>query len=169
MEAASKYRRYRKGVSSPTSTTIHGCKAECLDLLPSRTDQYCCFFCHNNASYSTLEHEKSRENCGLGCPVKKIGSKLFKLGHPNSSNKSGNLLGRPSSTSVAFSSVLPTRYDKRAVLCGVSYTKRKFRLKGTINDIRNMKELLIKNFKFPNECIRVLTGMSWQVSYVFSQ
>jgi hypothetical protein len=69
-------------------------------------------------------------------------------------------LSSSSSPSVFFPSPLPRRYNKRAVLCGVSYTKRKFRLKGTINDTINMKELLIKNFKFPIECIRVLTGMT---------
>ncbi|MED6185270.1 hypothetical protein PIB30_055447 [Stylosanthes scabra] len=55
------------------------------------------------------------------------------------------------------SSSFPGRHRKRAVLCGVSYTKMKLKLKGTINDTNNMRELLIKNFKFPNECIRVLT------------
>jgi hypothetical protein len=68
---------------------------------------------------------------------------------------------------VFFPSPLPRRYNKRAVLCGVSYTKRKFRLKGTINDTINMKELLIKNFKFPIECIRVLTGMTINCYFSF--
>ncbi|XP_061364696.1 metacaspase-1-like [Gastrolobium bilobum] len=176
MEATSKYRRYRKGVSSPTNTAMHdgcysctnicssqpngeakvtcrGCKAEFP--VPSRTTSYCCPVCHN-VCYSTLQHGKSREEGQICCPVKKIGTKLFKLGHLNSANKNGNLLSS-SSPLVAFSSSLSCRYNKRAVLCGVSYNKRKLRLKGTINDIKNMRELLIKNFKFPNECIRVLT------------
>ncbi|KAJ1402232.1 Caspase-like domain superfamily [Sesbania bispinosa] len=70
--------------------------------------------------------------------------------------KKGNLLSGPS-VAPNSSIVLPSRYNKRAVLCGVSYSKKKFKLKGAINDINNMRELLIKNFKFPNECIRVLT------------
>lgn len=175
MEATSKYRRYRKGVSSPTSTTttMHGCYA-CKNVSgshhpsgeakPSSIGCCCCFLCHSVISNPTLGHDKSREHfCGMCRPVKKIGTKLFKLGHlDNSNNKNGNLLGRSPSPSMAFPSSisLPSRYNKRAVLCGVSYTKRKFRLKGTINDIANMRELLVKNFKFPNECIRVLTGMT---------
>ncbi|XP_022726280.1 metacaspase-1-like [Durio zibethinus] len=46
---------------------------------------------------------------------------------------------------------------KRAVLCGVSYKKWKYRLKGTINDVFNMKQLLIQNYEFKEENILVLT------------
>ncbi|XP_020222153.1 metacaspase-1 isoform X1 [Cajanus cajan] len=169
MEDKSKYRRYRKGVSSPTSTCMHGsyasknistsqsngeakvacksCKPECL----------CCCVCLNVSS-STLGSQSSKKDSGICRPVRKIGAKLFKLGDLGSSNKNVNLLSGPFSPSMPSFSALPStsRYNKRAVLCGVSY-KRKLRLKGTMNDIRNMKELLIKNFKFPKDCIRVLT------------
>ncbi|XP_058006627.1 metacaspase-3 [Hevea brasiliensis] len=53
------------------------------------------------------------------------------------------------------SSERPTR--KRALLCGVSY-KKKYKLKGTVNDVKNMRDLLITDFRFPEECIRQLTG-----------
>ncbi|KAF5731933.1 metacaspase-1-like [Tripterygium wilfordii] len=46
---------------------------------------------------------------------------------------------------------------KRALLCGVSYRERKFKLKGTINDVNNIKSLLTETFHFPSENIRVLT------------
>ncbi|KAI3439273.1 uncharacterized protein J3R85_005003, partial [Psidium guajava] len=46
---------------------------------------------------------------------------------------------------------------KRAILCGVSYKKRKYELKGTINDVKHMKELLICTFGFLEENILVLT------------
>ncbi|MCI67525.1 metacaspase-1, partial [Trifolium medium] len=32
--------------------------------------------------------------------------------------------------------------NKRAVLCGVSYSRRRYRLKGTVNDVVNMNSLL---------------------------
>lgn len=164
MEVTSKYRRYKKGDLSPTNTTVHVCNA-CRNICSSHHQSgetkapcrgCCCFLC--NICNSSLEHGKSRENCLVGS-VKKIGSKLFKL---DNSNKNGNFLGWSSSPSpsIAFPSSFPRRYNKRAVLCGVSYSTRKFRLKGTINDTNNMRELLIKNFKFPNQCIRVLTGMT---------
>ncbi|TKY59493.1 Metacaspase-1 protein [Spatholobus suberectus] len=176
MEATSECRRYKKGVLSPTSTSMHGCcawknisssqsngeakvtcrdcKAECHSLMSS----HCCSVCLN-VSNSTLVPHSSKKDCGICRPVKKIGTKLFKLGDLGSSNKNENLLHGSLSPSMPSSSALPStsRYNKRAVLCGVSYRRRKFRLKGTINDISNMKELLIKNFKFPKECIRVLT------------
>lgn len=47
---------------------------------------------------------------------------------------------------------------KRALLCGVSYKKRKYELKGTVNDVKHMKELLIRTFGFLEENVRVLTG-----------
>ncbi|XVE49537.1 hypothetical protein DITRI_Ditri01bG0090600 [Diplodiscus trichospermus] len=46
---------------------------------------------------------------------------------------------------------------KRAVLCGVSYKTWKYKLKGTINDVFNMKRFLIQNYKFPEENILMLT------------
>ncbi|KAK7319437.1 hypothetical protein RJT34_04158 [Clitoria ternatea] len=168
MEVTSKGGRYKKGILSPTrisqpngeaKVTNRGCKAKCHCLVSSRTNPYCCSVCHNVCN-STFGNEKPKEDHGICRPVKRIGAKLFRFGLVDSSNKNGNLLSG-SSPSVPYSSALPIsitrRYNKRAVLCGVSYRRRKFRLKGTINDITNMKELLIKNFKFPNECIRVLT------------
>lgn len=55
------------------------------------------------------------------------------------------------------SSSSQSRPNKRALLCGVSYKKRKYRLKGTINDVKHMKDLLINQFGYPLECIRVLS------------
>ncbi|KAK4757538.1 hypothetical protein SAY87_018839 [Trapa incisa] len=46
---------------------------------------------------------------------------------------------------------------KRAVLCGVTYRKKKYKLKGTINDVKNMKQLLIVSFGFLEQNIHVLT------------
>ncbi|CAJ1936064.1 unnamed protein product [Sphenostylis stenocarpa] len=176
MEATSKCRRYRKGVLSATSTSMHGCyasknisssqpngeakvtcrccKEECHCLMPSRTNSH--------FSNSTLGPPSSKKECGICRPVKQFGSKLLKLGDLGGSNKDRNLLSGSLSPSMPYSSALPStsRYNKRAVLCGVSYKRMKFRLRGTMNDIRNMKELLIKNFDFPNECIRILTGIS---------
>ena len=68
------------------------------------------------------------------------------LGHPRP-----NVLYRPLATGIRYP-------RKRAVLCGVTYRNRKFRLKGTVNDVKSMRELLIKHFGYSQECIRVLTG-----------
>jgi hypothetical protein len=63
---------------------------------------------------------------------------------------------------VGYSSSLlstATTGNKRAVLCGVSYSRRRYRLKGTVNDVVNMNSLLVKNFAFPIQSIRILTGI----------
>lgn len=57
---------------------------------------------------------------------------------------------------------------KRAVLCGVTYRKRKYKLKGTINDVKNMKQLLIVSFGFLEQNILVLTGAYFPTSVLLS-
>ncbi|KAK8706571.1 hypothetical protein V6N13_050132 [Hibiscus sabdariffa] len=47
--------------------------------------------------------------------------------------------------------------NKRAVLCGVSYKKWKYKLKGTINDVLNMKDLLTQKYGFEEQNILVFT------------
>ncbi|XP_050210265.1 metacaspase-1-like [Mercurialis annua] len=51
---------------------------------------------------------------------------------------------------------------KRAVLCGVTYDSTKHKLKGTISDVKHMRDFLINNFKFPKDCIRLLTDEEYQ-------
>ncbi|KAK8622334.1 hypothetical protein V6N13_117255 [Hibiscus sabdariffa] len=46
---------------------------------------------------------------------------------------------------------------KRAVLCGVSYKKWKYKLKGTINDVLNMENLLTQKYGFEEKNMLVLT------------
>ena len=48
---------------------------------------------------------------------------------------------------------------KRALLCGVSYYGRSYKLKGSVNDVRCMKFLLVERLGFPSESILVLTGI----------
>lgn len=48
--------------------------------------------------------------------------------------------------------------SKRALLVGVSYTGTAHELKGTVNDVKEMKSLLCNKFGFPGGCILELTG-----------
>lgn len=48
--------------------------------------------------------------------------------------------------------------QKRAVICGISYTGSRNQLKGCVNDANCMKYMLINNFKFPESSIIMLTG-----------
>jgi hypothetical protein len=47
---------------------------------------------------------------------------------------------------------------KRALLVGVSYTGTAHELKGTVNDVKEMRRLLCDRFGFPGACILELTG-----------
>ncbi|XP_031384275.1 metacaspase-1-like isoform X1 [Punica granatum] len=65
---------------------------------------------------------------------------------------------RSSSKGLSGDMKMPeSRLRKRAVLCGVTYRKRKYKLKGTLNDVKAMKQLLMERFGFVEESIRILT------------
>lgn len=49
------------------------------------------------------------------------------------------------------------RPRNRALLIGVSYKKYKYKLKGTINDVSNMRDFLINNLSFQQNNVLVLT------------
>lgn len=83
-------------------------------------------------------------------------AKSSKHDQPNNANTNGASLSRCSLSAVP-SSPFSKICNKRAVICGVTYGKRKFKLEGTINDVSNMKSLLVEIFKFPTDRIRILT------------
>ncbi|KAK4845185.1 hypothetical protein QYF36_002061 [Acer negundo] len=98
------------------------------------------------------ENERSSRSCkgrehSFMCP-KRIFNKLLKPADVSTKTPL-NIEPSPFQSS--------SRPNKRAVLCGVTYNKRKYRLKGTINDVKNMRDMLIKNFKFKENGIIVLT------------
>ncbi|KAF2294055.1 hypothetical protein GH714_007138 [Hevea brasiliensis] len=49
---------------------------------------------------------------------------------------------------------------KRAVLCGVSYKGKSYRMKGSINDVKCMRYFLVEKLGFPSDSILMLTGDS---------
>lgn len=49
--------------------------------------------------------------------------------------------------------------SKRAVVCGIRYHGKSYRLKGSINDAKCMKYFLINHFGFPSDSILMLTGL----------
>ncbi|XP_057518495.1 metacaspase-1-like [Amaranthus tricolor] len=65
-------------------------------------------------------------------------------------------------TTFAFLNACPrgisaARPGKRALICGVSYKNQKYKLKGTLTDVYNIKQLLTNRYHFPEQAIRVLT------------
>ncbi|XWS39740.1 hypothetical protein CRYUN_Cryun18bG0080200 [Craigia yunnanensis] len=95
------------------------------------------------------EEQKSQQHQGLRSRMRSIGSHIKSKMHHGAINPSLN--HEPSGPN-------PMRSSKRAVLCGITYNNwKQYKLKGTVNDVRNMRDLLSTRFGYPTECIRVLT------------
>ncbi|KAL4614805.1 hypothetical protein ACB092_07G079500 [Castanea dentata] len=75
-----------------------------------------------------------------------------KLSSSGESTNVSSMNVKPSGTGSA-----ETHPRKRALLCGVTYKNKKYKLKGTVNDVKSMREFLIDRYNYPEECIRVLT------------
>ncbi|XP_024162285.2 metacaspase-1 [Rosa chinensis] len=82
---------------------------------------------------------------------------LIKGSSPSSSSKNCKSPSPSPSPSSSSTSLIKSCGRKRALLCGVTYQERKYKLKGTYNDVNNMKQLLINTFCFPPDCIRILS------------
>ncbi|WJX22041.1 hypothetical protein P8452_11388 [Trifolium repens] len=112
-----------------------GCKRKFV--VPTKVTAYCCRECQG-VSKSISGYKQLRENSS--------GAKFFNQYQlHNAAGYSSSLLSTA------------TTGNKRAVLCGVSYSRRQYRLKGTVNDVVNMNSLLVENFGFPIQSIHVLT------------
>ncbi|MBA0849276.1 hypothetical protein Goshw_013817, partial [Gossypium schwendimanii] len=103
----------------------------------------------------------SREQGKISPPlIGKSMEKLKKLLLGNTqrlSGSSGSSSSPPSKLCALDDSGNQLPAKKRAVLCGVSYKKWKYKLKGTINDVMNMKTLLTQTYGFLERNILVLT------------
>ncbi|CAL4939734.1 unnamed protein product [Urochloa decumbens] len=58
------------------------------------------------------------------------------------------------------------RGKKRALLVGVSYTGTPHELRGTVNDVKEMRRILVDKFGYPSGCILELTEMERDLSRV---
>ncbi|KAJ8572516.1 hypothetical protein K7X08_009027 [Anisodus acutangulus] len=69
-----------------------------------------------------------------------------------------NSLSRSLSSSPRLSLIFtkPPPSGKRAFLCGVTYKKEKFRLRGTLHDVNSMRNMLVQKFSFSDDSILIL-------------
>ncbi|KAG6711077.1 hypothetical protein I3842_05G035900 [Carya illinoinensis] len=81
------------------------------------------------------------------------GGKLLKRMHSSSTNVS-SLDTKPP---YAAGNSGEAHGMKRALLCGVTYRDKTYSLKGTVNDVKRMKVLLMQRFGYRRDCIRILT------------
>ncbi|XP_015578879.2 metacaspase-1 [Ricinus communis] len=109
-----------------------------------------------NSPARTIQRSYSpKEKCIVSQVVEKI--KKFFSGDPQ--ERSDN--DKPKSMNCNPSPLMPRMRSitsrKRALLIGITYTKWKHKLKGTVNDVKNMRKLLIETYGFQKENILVLT------------
>ncbi|XP_048227279.1 metacaspase-1 [Ricinus communis] len=97
----------------------------------------------------------SKENCRVSHVVEKM-KNMFSGNYQESSvsDKPKSLNCNPSPLLPRMRSVRPR---KRALLIGITYASWRNRLKGTVNDVKNMRKLLIETSGFQEENILVLT------------
>ncbi|XVF67224.1 hypothetical protein PTKIN_Ptkin10aG0103100 [Pterospermum kingtungense] len=104
--------------------------------------------------HCSLENPILRKRSSSGNCMKEQLKKILR-GSPKKPVASGSSLAkRPSFCALDQE---PGSAPKRAVLCGVTYKNWKYKLKGTINDVFNMKDLLTQVYKFEEKNILVLT------------
>uniref|UniRef100_A0A7N0VFP1 Peptidase C14 caspase domain-containing protein n=1 Tax=Kalanchoe fedtschenkoi TaxID=63787 RepID=A0A7N0VFP1_KALFE len=111
-----------------------------------------CAFCHSMISVP--------ETGKISYPIQKTSfTKLkYKLSPDDGSRGYETLnAGDPFSSNV--------HHKKKAFLCGVTYRKQKYTLRGTVNDVKSMRALLTDKFNFPAEGILVLTEMETRPRY----
>ncbi|KAK5843988.1 hypothetical protein PVK06_000123 [Gossypium arboreum] len=107
----------------------------------------------------------SLEQGKISKPMEKL-KKLLLGNTQRLSDSSGSSSSPPSKLCALDESGNQPPAKKRAVLCGVSYKKWKYKLKGTINDVMNMKTLLTQTYGFLERNILVLTALMTKKQYL---
>ena len=153
------YRRYsidNSGSSQQAQKVKVRCKSCKTEFpVPTGTNDFRCRNCQANNAPNQGQGQSSGGKICNG--VRKFGA--ICKGRVDAGRRNVNVMDQKPYLSSEPSLSFPRRNNKRAVLCGVTYKKRKFRLKGTINDVKNMKIMLTDIFGFSDESIRVLTGI----------
>ncbi|KAK6241350.1 hypothetical protein SCA6_006739 [Theobroma cacao] len=137
--------RCRQKFAATTNAETVVCP-HCRKVNPNRTLQ---------KRSSTGEHGKVSA-LWVGNCIRETLKKILRGSTPKPAAALGSSSSTISSKLCALDYTGP-RANKRALLCGVSYKKWKYKLKGTINDVSNMKDLLTQYYEYREENILVLT------------
>lgn len=128
--------------------------------VPPNTATIMCPSCRFETKTQSFERLKSQDGGQISFRsfIETARTKLSRSGTGSSkSNKSLNCKPSTLLFSESLSGLRPCR--KRALLIGVTYKNSKQKLKGTIIDVKGFRGLLMDTFTFPEEDIRVLTGI----------
>nr|XP_043629362.1 metacaspase-1-like isoform X2 [Erigeron canadensis] len=127
--------------------------------MSSATDRTCCSECQEFVSNDGDIHIESRRECGkFVSDTKGLGSHLRKMFHRRDTQNPSSMSSHEKSTLESIRNWETTK-GKRALLCGVTYERQKYKLKGTYHDVISMQDLLIKRFGFPSRSIHILAEM----------
>ncbi|XP_023750682.1 metacaspase-1 isoform X1 [Lactuca sativa] len=123
------------------------------------TQGFCCRECQEIvADDGHLQTQLSRESGKLVSDKKGLHVYLRKMLHRRRSTIPNSLSSHEKSALDTIRN-WETIKGKRALLCGVTYDKQKYKLKGTNYDVIKMRELLMFRFKFPSASIHILAEM----------
>lgn len=143
-----------------------------------RIDNICCLRCHSLipiqtcnevTNYTNILKNRSQRDAQL---QKNRGSSLHhgtyrkeSIGSTSRSSEYKALTSQRPKASFTILNACPrgisaTRLGKRALICGVSYKRQKYKLKGTLTDVYNITQLLMNRYHYPERAIRILTGNS---------
>ncbi|KAL2477471.1 Metacaspase-1 [Forsythia ovata] len=109
---------------------------------------------HLGQAHDSIRHTASRMKDLLNTVSSNINTMVPSVNSYPSSMASGNA---HHSQPVAPSLPVSAHQRKRAVLCGVSYFGNKYRLNGTVNDVKCMRYFLIQKLGFPSDSILLLS------------
>lgn len=128
-------------------TPCSRCRQRVVVKVRSTSAEIVCPSCTYNVLPIPEDEYQTSQYQGFHSQIRSFGAHIKSKKHINS-HPSINAAFGPS----------PTRSSKRALLCGLTYNDMKHnKLKGSINDVKNMRNLLITRFGYPKEHIRVLT------------
>ncbi|KAK9077145.1 hypothetical protein SSX86_005481 [Deinandra increscens subsp. villosa] len=126
-----------------SSTTERVCCSECQEFLSDDYDA------HTQPNQQRVKFTSDAK--GLHLSLRKM-FRRRDLPNPNSLSSRDKLI-------LESIRNWETTKGKRALLCGVTYNKQKYKLQGTNHDVISMRELLIKRFRFPSSAIHILAEM----------
>lgn len=136
-----------------------------LLLVTPETHAFKCAVCHgitqigqasNTLSlvYNSMSHAANRLRGFVNTMITGSFSSNVAYGTPNYGYYPQPQLLRPPAPLVPASAY----GSKRALLCGICYHGRSYKLKGSLNDVKFMRHFLINQFGFPGDSILMLTG-----------
>ncbi|KAK1430271.1 hypothetical protein QVD17_12900 [Tagetes erecta] len=120
------------------------------------TGRVYCSECREFVSHNSDTHKHSNQECvKFTSDAKGLRHSLKKMFPRRDVSNSYSYSARDKSDLESIRKWEATK-GKRALLCGVTYNKQKYELKGTNYDVFSMRDLLISRFRFPSSSIHIL-------------